>query len=113
MPFSGTGLVLRALRGPSAGRAKIWIDGRHVRTIDLFARTRRLASIRVADGLRRGGHVARIVVLGRGHHRSGGTLVAIEGWTVPTDETGTAEVEDEGHLTHGRGPRFPRSRNRP
>ena len=81
--FSGSGLVLRALRGPSAGRAEVWIDGRHVRTIDLFARRRALASIRVAHGLRDGPHVARIVVAGRGHRRNGGSVVAIDRWVVP------------------------------
>jgi hypothetical protein len=83
VPFSGTGLVLRAVRGPSAGRVRIWIDGRHVRTIDLFARHRRLSSIRVADGLRDGSHVARIVVLGRGQRWSRGTEVAIDRLVVP------------------------------
>ena len=90
VPFSGTGLVLRAVRGPASGRARIWIDGRLVRTIDLFARQRRLSSIHVADDLRDGRHIARIVVLGRGSHRSGGAIVAIDRWVVPDpgDRTG-------------------------
>jgi lysozyme len=77
--FSGTGLVLRAVRGPSGGRARIWIDGKLVRTIDLFARHRKLVSLSVAGDLRDGQHVARIVVLGRGHRGNGGGVVAIDG----------------------------------
>jgi lysozyme len=78
LPFTGTDLVLRAVRGPSGGRAKIWIDGTYARTIDLFARHRTLDSILVADELREGRHVARIVVMGRGHRGKGGALVAID-----------------------------------
>ena len=90
VPFSGTGLVLRAVRGPASGRARIWVDGRLVRTTDLFARHRRLSSIRVADDLRDGPHVARIVVLGRGNSRSGGAIVAIDRWVVPPPAEGKA-----------------------
>jgi GH25 family lysozyme M1 (1,4-beta-N-acetylmuramidase) len=113
VPFSGTGLVLRAVRGPASGRARIWVDGRLVRTIDLFARQRRLSSIRVADDLRDGPHVARIVVLGRGNGRSGGAIVAIDRWVVPAPADEEGGAEDHDHVTHGRGARFSPSRTRP
>jgi lysozyme len=80
--FSGSSLTLRTLRGPARGRAEIWIDGRRLRTIDLFARTRRFVSIRVARGLDRGPHVARLVVVGTHRRTSRGSWVAIDRWTV-------------------------------
>ena len=82
LSFSGASLSLRTLRGPAKGRAKIWVDGRHVRTIDLYAPTRRYASIPVASGLADGPHVARIVVLGTHRPASEGSVVAIDRWIV-------------------------------
>ena len=111
IPFSGTELALHAVRGPSAGRMRIWIDGRHVRTIDLFAHERALATIRVADDLRDGPHVARIVVLGRGHRRNGG-VVAID--PVPGSQRAKGARESPpGQVTHGRKVRFSPSRTQP
>jgi len=112
IPFSGTGLGLRAVRSPSGGRMKIWIDGRYVRTVDLFAHTRALATIRVADDLPDGPHVARIVVLGRGDRRNGGAVVAID--PVPgSEEPRDAKETPPGHLTPGRTLRFSPSRTQP
>jgi GH25 family lysozyme M1 (1,4-beta-N-acetylmuramidase) len=114
IPFSGTELTLRAVRGPSAGRMRVWIDGRLVRTIDLFARHRGLATIEVADDLRDGPHVARIVVLGRGDRRNGGAVVAIDRWVVqPSDDAKDSKKVPPGQLTHGRKGRFSPSRTQP
>jgi hypothetical protein len=79
--FSGSSLTLRTLLGPARGRAEIWIDGRRLRRMDLFARTRRFVSIRVARGLDRGPHVARLVVVGTHRRTSRGSWVAIDRWT--------------------------------
>jgi len=80
--FSGSSLSLRTVRGPARGRAEIWIDGRRLRTMDLFARTRRFVSIRDARGLDRGPHVVRLVVVGTHRRASRGSWVAIDRWTV-------------------------------
>ena len=82
LSFSGTGLSLRAVLGPAGGRAQIWLDGAHVRTVDLYAPTRRFASIRVASDLKHGRHVARVVVLGTRHRASQGSAVTIDRWVV-------------------------------
>ncbi|HWL90970.1 MAG TPA: hypothetical protein VNP90_06355 [Actinomycetota bacterium] len=99
--FSGTGLVLHALRGPARGRAQIWLDGTLVRTVDLFAPTRRAASILVASGLVHGPHVARVVVLGTHRRASRGAAVTIDRWVVAAapvpDEKAHA---NERHGTH-------------
>lgn len=82
LSFSGTGLSLRAVFGPARGRAQIWLDGERLRTVDLYAPTRRFASIRVASGLRHGRHDARVVVLGTRHQSSQGIAVTIDRWVV-------------------------------
>ena len=82
LSFSGTGLTLRAVRGPARGRAQIWLDGKHVRTVDLYAPTRRFTTIRVASGLAPGRHVARVIVLGTHRRASRGSAVTIDSWVV-------------------------------
>ncbi len=82
LSFSGTGLSLRAVFGPTRGRAQIWLDGARLRTVDLYAPTRRFVSIRVASGLTHGRHVARVVVLGTRHRASQGIAVTIDRWVV-------------------------------
>jgi bacillopeptidase F len=80
--FSGTSLTLMTLRGPTRGQAEIVVDGRSVRTIDLYAPERGFASVRVASGLAEGPHTARVVVLGTRHRASEGSGVAIDRWVV-------------------------------
>jgi hypothetical protein len=80
--FSGTSLTLMTLRGPTRGRAEIWVDGRRARTIDLYASEHGFASVRVASGLAEGPHTARVVVLGTHHRASTGSGVAIDRWVV-------------------------------
>ena len=97
--FSGTSLTLMTLRGPARGRAEIWVDGRRVRTIDLYAPERRFASIRVASGLAQGPHTAKVVVLGTHHGASGGSGVVIDRWVVTyRPERGrTPNAHDRSH----------------
>jgi hypothetical protein len=80
--FSGTSLTLMTLRGPTRGQAEIVVDGRSVRTIDLYAPERGFASVRVASGLAEGPHTAGVVVLGTRHRASEGSGVAIDRWVV-------------------------------
>jgi hypothetical protein len=80
--FSGTGVRLRALRGPRGGRAQIIVDGAPVRTVDLYAPKSGFASIPIAKGLQDGRHVVRVVVLGTHRRASEGNAVAIDRWVV-------------------------------
>jgi lysozyme len=82
MSFSGTRIGLRAVRGPTKGRAQIWLDGIHVRTVDLYAPSRRSVTIRVASGLAPVRHVVRVVVLGTHRRASRGSAVTIDRWVV-------------------------------
>jgi hypothetical protein len=82
LSFSGTRIGLWAVRGPTKGRAQIWLDGEHVRTVDLYAPSRRFVSIPVASGLAPVHHVLRVVVLGTHRRASRGNAVAIDRWVV-------------------------------
>ncbi|MGI8616010.1 MAG: GH25 family lysozyme [Actinomycetota bacterium] len=99
LSFSGTGLSLRAVFGPARGRAQIWLDGGRLRTVDLYAPTRRFVSIRVASGLKHGRHVARVIVLGTRHRASQGVAVTIDRWVVAE---GSANHKDRPQARPGK-----------
>jgi GH25 family lysozyme M1 (1,4-beta-N-acetylmuramidase) len=96
--FSGTSLTLMTLRGPTRGRAEIWVDGRRARTIDLYAPERGFASVEVASGLAEGPHTARVVVLGTHHRASEGSGVAIDRWVVTYRPERGRGANAGGHL---------------
>jgi GH25 family lysozyme M1 (1,4-beta-N-acetylmuramidase) len=80
--FVGDRLTLRALRGPQMGRAAIVLDGRQVKTLDLYASREGYASIGIARDLRESRHVVRVKVLGTHRPASDGSVVAIDRWIV-------------------------------
>jgi lysozyme len=100
LSFSGTSLTLLMLRGPARGRAEIWVDGRRLRTVDLYAPDRRLASIPVVAGLAEGPHRARVVVLGTHRGASRGSGVAIDRWVVTYRPERNRKPAAHGH-PHG------------
>src|SRR5919204_210653 len=67
----GDRLTLRALRGPKMGHAAILLDGRRLRTIDLYAPRPGYASIGIARDLRETRHLVRVKVLGTHRPASG------------------------------------------
>ena len=100
LSFSGTSLTLRMLRGPARGQAEIWVDGRRVRTVDLYAPDRRLVSIPVVAGLAEGPHRAKVVVLGTHRGASRGSGVAIDRWVVTYRPERNRKPAAHGH-PHG------------
>ena len=80
--FTGTGASWVTARGPSMGIAQIWVDGKFLRTVDLYARTRTFGVQRSVSGLADGAHVMKILVLGTHAHASAGATVVIDGWIV-------------------------------
>ncbi len=75
--FWGTGVQWGTVRGPDQGRARIFIDGTLVKTVDDYARVSSVQT-RSFTGLALGRHELRIVVLGTGRPRSTGTMVAVD-----------------------------------
>jgi lysozyme len=80
--FTGTGVTWLTLRGPSMGRAEIWVDGSLVRTVDLYAPKPQTGVQRTVSGLTDDRHIVKVVVLGRSRQASSGTDVAVDGWIV-------------------------------
>jgi hypothetical protein len=80
--FQGTGLTLRTRRGPSMGRAEVWVDGEFLRVVDLYASAAGFGSVPIVAGLPDGMHTARLVVTGRHRPASAGSSVAIDRWVV-------------------------------
>ncbi len=74
--FSGTGIAWVAKRGPAHGKAAVYIDGRLVRTVDLYAsKTQYRRTVFSTTSLNSGSHTLVIRVLGK--RRSGAKGYAI------------------------------------
>ena len=82
LAFSGTGVSLRALRGPAMGKAEVWLDGALVKVIDLYAPAPAFATVPLISGLADGPHTVRLVVLGTHRAASTGNAVAVDRWLV-------------------------------
>lgn len=82
MPFHGTGVDWITVTGPNRGRAEIYVDGKLLRTHDLYSVTRTFGAVVQIEGLTDGAHVVRIVATGRGRPASTGSVVAIDRFDV-------------------------------
>ena len=80
--FQGTGAALRVHRGPTMGRAAVWVDGSLVKTVDLYASSPSFATVSLVSGLSDGAHTVRVVVLGTHRAASEGNGVAVDRWIV-------------------------------
>jgi GH25 family lysozyme M1 (1,4-beta-N-acetylmuramidase) len=78
MAFDGPGIDVVAVTGPNAGRARLYVDGELVRTLDLFSATRSFDEVRRIDGLSDAAHVLRIVATGHSRRAATGTAVAVD-----------------------------------
>lgn len=75
--FDGTSVAWVTGKGPQRGRARVYLDGISIATIDLYAPTNRSRQIVFArNGLTSGSHTLRIVALGNG--ASSGTRVDLD-----------------------------------
>jgi hypothetical protein len=78
MAFDGTGVDWTTVTGPNRGRARVYLDGALVRTVDLFSVARTFDVVVPLEGLPDGAHVLRIVVTGRARAGSAGSLVSVD-----------------------------------
>jgi hypothetical protein len=93
MSFSGSGVAWIGPKGPSRGQAKVYVDGRYVKTVNLWART--FAANRVlyqATWSRSGSHTIKIKVVGtRGH-----PAVSIDAFVVRVNRRTTSGAPSSG-----------------
>ena len=80
--FRGTGIDWRTVTGPDGGRARVEVDGRPLRTVDLYATERHVGVVRRINGLDPGIHILLIVATGTARAASHGATVAIDRFDV-------------------------------
>jgi uncharacterized repeat protein (TIGR02543 family) len=82
--FDGVGIDWTTVSGPDRGRARVFIDGAFVRTVDLFSSIRTLGVVHRFGGLADGSHVLRIEATGTARPGATGSLVPIDRFDVLT-----------------------------
>lgn len=80
--FRGTGLDWYTVLGPGQGRAKVFVDGKLLKTVDGYAKESTFQAQRSIGGLVDGVHTVRIVVLGQSRPAATGSLVSIDRFIV-------------------------------
>lgn len=79
LPFSGTGLVLRGVKGPDRGMADIRVDGASVGIVDCYSPTTQPNEILYQDlALPFGYHLLEIIVLGTANPAASDSLIGID-----------------------------------
>jgi hypothetical protein len=64
------------------GRARVYLDGRLIDTVDTYSATRRTCVVLFAKTVKPGKHVLRIVVLGKNNQQSAGDRVDVDAFVV-------------------------------
>lgn len=70
------------LRGPTSGFADLYVDGRRVRRLDLWAPSTRALRIRLGEWSVRGQHTVQLTVVGAHRRGSNGSYVVLDGASV-------------------------------
>jgi GH25 family lysozyme M1 (1,4-beta-N-acetylmuramidase) len=76
--FRGTSVDWYTVRGPSQGRAAMYVDGTLIRTVDNYAATPTTGVVRSVTGLLEGVHTLRIVALGQARPKAQAAFVSID-----------------------------------
>jgi hypothetical protein len=76
--FRGIGVSWQTVRGPSQGRAQMFVDGALVKTVDNYERQPMAGVTRSVTGLTDGVHTLRIVVLGTARPVATGAFVSVD-----------------------------------
>ena len=80
--FAGTSVTWLTSRGPTMGRAKVYVDGVLKATVDNYAARQRWGVRRTVTGLSQGTHTVTVVVSGVKRNASSGTDVVVDRWLV-------------------------------
>lgn len=82
--FRFTGSKIRWVGAMSSrgGKAKVYLDGRYVATVDTYAPQREVCQVLFADSVKAGKHTLKIVVAGRHRSRSAGNRVDVDAFIV-------------------------------
>jgi GH25 family lysozyme M1 (1,4-beta-N-acetylmuramidase) len=80
--FRGTAIDWYTVKGPNKGRARVYVDGRLVRTVDNHSAQATFEVRRHVGGLTDAVHFIRILVLGESRRAATGSMVAIDRFVV-------------------------------
>ncbi len=77
--FTGSSVSWVASRGPSNGKAAVYVDGKLAKTVDLYAtKTSRKVKVFTASGLGAGTHTIEVKTLGKKNSKSKGSAVGVD-----------------------------------
>jgi hypothetical protein len=82
LTFTGTDFALATTLGPDRGRAAVFIDSRHVVTVDLYSSSPMAGWIAYGSKLGSGAHVVDIMVLGTNHPVATGKRIDIDAFVI-------------------------------
>lgn len=81
--FTGSGITWIATKGPKYGKAQVYIDGKLVKTVDLYAsKTTYRSKVYAKSGLSSAQHTIEIKVLGTRNSRSSSASVGVDSFLV-------------------------------
>lgn len=81
--FEGIGIDWYGTTSPSHGLAEVYIDGKHIQTVDLYSSSTHTQQLLFHTSyLKHGKHTLRIAVVGSHERKSTGSLVDIDGFVV-------------------------------
>ncbi|HUR73512.1 MAG TPA: S8 family serine peptidase [Sporichthya sp.] len=80
--FNGRSIRWIGTTGADHGKARVYLDGRLVATVDTYSASRQTCQVLFARAVKPGRHTLRIVVLGHHNQRSAGDRVSIDAFVV-------------------------------
>ena len=80
--FSGRSVRWIGTTDADHGKARVYLDGRLVATVDAYSATRQTCQVLFATTVKPGRHTLRIVVLGKSNTRSAGSRVDVDAFVV-------------------------------
>ena len=87
--FTGTGVSWIGLRGPQAGRARVYLDGTRVATVDAYSPGEQLQAVLYsASDLTSGSHTIAVEVTGRKHLLASDNFIVVDAFDVTSGSSG-------------------------
>jgi subtilisin family serine protease len=80
--FTGSGIRWIGTTDVDHGKARVYLDGRLVATVDAYSATRQTCQVLFARTVKPGRHTLRIVVMGQNNNRSSGDRVDVDAFLV-------------------------------
>jgi hypothetical protein len=97
--FTGTGVSWIGFRGPQAGRARVFLDGIRVATIDAYASAEQLQAVLYTNsGLTAASHTLAIEVTGGKHVLATANYIVVDAFDVVSSGGGSGDTFAPGDV---------------